>query len=327
MKIKAGAALLLILSCLAGIWSAQAQTVDPKQIVDQLFPAGLLTGPNSADLDKVSCFAVYDTLSNGTAHTIIAAYSNDFEGTVRAIQRQTDGTFKVLDEPSGFSFGGPHCSIDLADLDGDSVNEVRVSFASYRVATADWIFKWDGSHLKNLGPTSQSKSGKARSLLSLTDFVDVFHDGTLQVLSVSGSPSPDDGHFETPNFLYRLSDGGFVLSAPVTYIHTFSRTKGAPAQVSDSFDLFDGSTGPYVIRISNGDPKGNNRVSSADILINSTEVFGPNAFNQQVGTLSAPLTSLNASGNKVQVELQSAPGSQLTIVVEDHSPAFASGPQ
>jgi hypothetical protein len=326
MKIKAGAALILILSCWAGVWSAQAQTVDPQQIVNQLFPPSLLSPPGGALVDKTSCFVVYDRLPNGAPRTIIAAFSDGINGKVQAIQRQADGTYQVIDEPSNLKLGGPHCTADLADLDGDGVNEVRVSFASFRVGTSDWIFKWDGSHLHNIGPTSTSK-GSQRSLLCSTDFVDVLHDGTLQILSVGGDPSPEDGHLTHPNFLYHISEGSFVLSSPVVYVHTFSRDKGSPAQVNDSFDLFDGSTGPYVIRVSNGDSKGNNRASSADILINSTEVFGPSSFNQQVGTLSATLSGLNASGNKVQVELQSAPGSQLTIVVEDHSPAFASGPQ
>lgn len=326
MKTKGGTLFFLILSCLAGAGAAQAQST-PQQIVDQHFPASLLAGPDSANLDKVSCFVVFDTLSSGAPRTIIAAYSNDFEGTVQVLQVQSDGTFQVIDEPAGFSFGGTRCTIDLADVDGDGINEIRVSFGSFRPPTSDWIFKWDGSHLHNIGPTSQPRRGKQHSLLCSTDFVNLFQDGTLQIVSVSSSPSPDDGSIETPNFLYRLSGGVFVLSSPVAYVRTFTRQKGAPAPVSDSFDLFTGSTGPYVVRISNGDARGNNRVSSADVAINSAEIFGPSSFNQQVGTLSAPLNSLNARGNTVQVDLKSSPGSQITMVVEDHSAAFANGPQ
>jgi hypothetical protein len=228
--------------------------------VDQQFPQKLLSG-SVTNLDRVSCFTVFDSHPDRTPKTIIAAYANDFAGTVRVIQRQADGSYQVVDEPSGFDFGGPHCTVALKDVDGDGINEVRVSFASFHIATSDRIFKWDGAHLHNIGPTSQSSTGQLRSLLSLTDFVDVYHDGTLQMLSVSGSPAPDDGHFDAPNFLYKLVNGTYVLDAPNVYVQSFSRTTGVPAPHNGSFVLYDGSSGPYVLKVINGSPNGGRRIS------------------------------------------------------------------
>jgi hypothetical protein len=303
-----------------------AQAPSGQQIVDQQFPQNLFIG-DTTKLDRVSCFTVFDSLPDGTPKTIMAAYSNDFQGSVRAIQHQADGSYQVIDEPSGFDFGGPHCTVDLKDVDGDGINEVRVSFASFRVATSDWIFKWDGSHLRNIGPTSQSGSKKLRSLLSLTDFVDVYHDGTLQVLSVSGCPSPEDGHFDAPNFLYRLVSGTYVLDAPNLYVQSFVRKTGSPIPQTDSFDTFEGSSGPYVLKVINGLPNGGHRVSSAHVLLNGTEVIGPSKFDQQVGLITTMVNHLNPRSNQIQVQLEGAPDGEISIVVEDHSPQFATGPQ
>ncbi len=304
---------------------ASAQVIDPQQIVNQFFPQSLLAG-TTLDLDQVSCFAVFDFAATGVPNTIITAYSNDFDGLLRVIKRQGDGAYQVIDEVSKFSLGGPKCNVDLRDLDGDGVKEIRVSFDSFRVASADWLFQWNGSHLQNIGPITQPNRGKPRSLLSLTDFVDIYHDGTLQVLSVSGTPSPEDGHFDAPNFLYRLVNGTYVLDAPNLYLRDFSRGTRTPVVESDSFDTFDGSTGPYILKVINGAENGNDRVSSAHISVNGVEVIGPNAFNQRVGLITATVTNLVPRSNSIQVQLESAPGGQITVVIEDHSPEFAQGP-
>ena len=157
--------------------------------------------------------------------------------------------------------------------------------------------------------------------------MDVYHDGTLQVLSVSGSPSPDDGHFDAPNFLYRLVNGTYVLDGANLYVHSFSRTTDAPVPFSDSFDTFEGSSGPYVIKVVNGLATGVQRVSSVHVFINGTEIIAPNRFNQQAGVITATVNKLNPRGNGIQVQLEGAPGGQISVVVEDHSSQFATGPQ
>jgi hypothetical protein len=295
---------------------------DPKEIVAQLFPQQFIDKMSrpGAKLKKVVCFAVYDSTPSGSAKTIIAGYSDNYGGTVQVIQRNSDGTYRVVYEPSGMDFGGMRCHVDLADLDGDGQNEIRVAFSSARGNTGDWIFKWDGSQLIPLNPTAQLPNDRVRTTLVSTDFVDIYHDGTLQILSMGGSVSPVDGSIDQPNYLYRLSSGKYVLDTPVLFLEEFPRKTGIPETKSSYFDQYPGSVGPYVLKISNGDQSGKNRVSSGHILVNGVEFVGPNEFNQQVGVFTVPLSGLIARLNHVEVQLEGKPGGQVTVVVEDHTP-------
>src|SRR5436190_463944 len=66
----------------------------------------------------------------------------------------------------------------------------------------------------------------------------------------------------------------------------FSRTRQAPQRQTASFSMDPTVVhGPFRIKVTNGDPIGANRLSSARILLNGIQVFGPSDFNQQVGTL------------------------------------------
>jgi len=73
------------------------------------------------------------------------------------------------------------------------------------------------------------------------------------------------------------------------------------------------NAGSYTLCIINGDAAGNNRISSAVISINGIEVASPNEFNQQVGTITKPVT-LNKD-NLISVEVRSSPGSYITVTI------------
>jgi hypothetical protein len=90
----------------------------------------------------------------------------------------------------------------------------------------------------------------------------------------------------------------------------YNRTTGKPNSYTDTFTA-SGSIGGGKLIVENGDASGGNRVSSAVISLNGQQVFGPSAFNQNVGHLEAPINLLDA--NTLSVELRSKPGSYLTI--------------
>jgi len=90
----------------------------------------------------------------------------------------------------------------------------------------------------------------------------------------------------------------------------YNRTTGKPNAYTDTFTA-SGSIGGGKLIVENGDTSGNNRVSSAVISLNGKEIFGPSAFNQNVGHLEAPINLLDT--NTLTVELRSKPGSYLTI--------------
>jgi hypothetical protein len=103
-----------------------------------------------------------------------------------------------------------------------------------------------------------------------------------------------------------------------------TRTKGEPnvyvfTITSPDFEHFEA---PFVLHVQNGgdglapvegstDPE---EASSASIVVDGEEIFGPSDFSQQVSNLSAEITM--ADGSELTVWLASKPGSGLTIWVE-----------
>src|SRR5215813_6648173 len=107
----------------------------------------------------------------------------------------------------------------------------------------------------------------------------------------------------------------------------FTRLTGQPVNVVQTFSLPADAIAPFSIQIENGAPEGSNRVSSATIKLNGTDLFTPSDFNQNVSSLNKPITTLTAT-NTLEVKLTSAAGSYLTITITAtraaNQPALAS---
>jgi RHS repeat-associated protein len=91
----------------------------------------------------------------------------------------------------------------------------------------------------------------------------------------------------------------------------FNRTTGAPNEYTVQFALPAGAASPYTMHVVNGATNGSNRVSSATIKLNGSQILGPSDFNQQVGVIDRTVTLI--ANNVLYVRLASAPGSYLTI--------------
>jgi hypothetical protein len=91
----------------------------------------------------------------------------------------------------------------------------------------------------------------------------------------------------------------------------YVRTTGAPNQYTDTFAVPAWAVSPYTLHIQNGDPSGSNRISSATITINGTQVAGPSDFNQNVAGFDRTVTL--AVQTTLHVSLASKPGSFLII--------------
>ena len=100
---------------------------------------------------------------------------------------------------------------------------------------------------------------------------------------------------------------GSPVFGPVVY----QRDTAKPVVVDKNFSVT--NAGSYTLCIINGDAAGNNRISSAVISINGVEVVSPNEFNQQVGTITKPVT-LNKN-NLISVEVRSSTGSYITVTI------------
>ena len=304
-------------ACFAG-----AQThIDPAQVVDQFFPASFSDPRVSADyrLQNQECFAVYDQLPDGTPKTIMAGYVSGLESSISVIQRQPSGNYQVIYQPSGLTMDSAGCSVELHDVDGDGVQEVWYRFGGQR-GEGNWVFKWDGSQLVNIGPTSSNSRIGTWTQISNGMLLDVYHDGTQQILSTDATTGMPD----LPDRLYRLSNGQYVLDSTLVTAFTFSRATGKPQTDLWPFNVIGPSTGPYVLKITNGDRGGAHRVTSGHILMNGIQTFGPSDFSQQVEFLSAPLTNIQPGENTLSVELEGAPGSHLVVMIQDQTPKLQS---
>jgi RHS repeat-associated protein len=99
----------------------------------------------------------------------------------------------------------------------------------------------------------------------------------------------------------------------------FTRLTGQAVNVVQTFSLPADATAPFNILVQNGAPEGSNRVSSATIKLNGTDLYTPSDFNQNVSSLTKPVT-LTAT-NTLEVKLTSAAGSYLTITLTATRPA------
>jgi len=93
----------------------------------------------------------------------------------------------------------------------------------------------------------------------------------------------------------------------------YTRATGKPQTLTDTF-LNCEKAAQYQMVVTNGNPNGTNRVSSATILLNGTEVVGPSDLNQNVAEVMKPVAVVGT--NTLTTTLKSAPGSLLTIDVQ-----------
>ncbi len=107
-------------------------------------------------------------------------------------------------------------------------------------------------------------------------------------------------------FIATSSAFGSNVLGPKKYL----RTTGAPNVYTDTFHAAPGE-GRLIVK--NGDENGKHSVSSALVLVNGQQVFGPNDFNQQIDILETPVNL--AGDNSISIDLGGKPGSYLTIQV------------
>jgi len=98
-----------------------------------------------------------------------------------------------------------------------------------------------------------------------------------------------------------------VLFGPKSY----TRTAGPPNSFTDQFTLPAGATAPYTLHLVNGNANGTNRISSATVKLNGTQILGPSDFGQNVAVLDR--TVALQPNNTLEIRLTSAPGSVLTV--------------
>ncbi len=96
---------------------------------------------------------------------------------------------------------------------------------------------------------------------------------------------------------------------------TFVRTRGnAPTSYVAKFDVPGWVVAPFTMQVVNGNVFGRERVSSATVSLNGTEILGPSNINQGVAELD-PTVSPVAGENTLQVTVDGAPGSEISVAI------------
>ncbi|HQZ15946.1 MAG TPA: hypothetical protein PLD86_03635, partial [Vicinamibacteria bacterium] len=107
-----------------------------------------------------------------------------------------------------------------------------------------------------------------------------------------------------------------VCASPVFGPSRFTRTcdDHGPTVYNRTFALPAGASGPFTLRILNGDTQGRNKTTSAEVKVNGVEAVGESDFNNNVVTFTKTLPGLGAS-NQLYVRVKGAPGSTFTLEI------------
>ena len=112
-------------------------------------------------------------------------------------------------------------------------------------------------------------------------FIDVHHDGTLQMVSNGTEPRSIGSRLEHPDILLRLGPNGYQEDRPVLLAVTI-QARWDDFLRNQLFRLTEDSDGPYRIRFINGDAKGRNRATGAKVLLNGKVIATSAQINGSV---------------------------------------------
>jgi hypothetical protein len=122
-------------------------------------------------------------------------------------------------------------------------------------------------------------------------------------------------------FVLFLLLGLFVVESSAIEVavfapHSYLRTEGAKNIYTDEFSAIPGD-GKLIVTNGNycGDRRIEDSISSASIIVNGEQIFGPNDFNKHSYCLEACI-SLNEA-NTIVIELASKPDSYITVEVTE----------
>ena len=289
-----------------------AQTSDLQLVLDQFYPVDRLKPQTGAE--RQSCAAQLPGAANQPP-AILAGYTTRATGALRLLRRTSAGALEVaFDSPDTWSMPGSRCSIRLRDVDFDGQPEAFVNYQGVR-ASSGWVFKWDGTTLRNLTPT-ETVDGRLSSLLLDPALYDLDHQGPLELIAARAVERQVPGtRSRYPAYVYGLADAGFTVQGSVVAVVGY-RADVDPRSNLRSFRLIEDSTGPYRLRVVNGDRFGKHRVTGASIQVNEVPVLEPRDLTEAMAFASVTIPAL-AVQNHVTATLTGAADGTLLVLIED----------
>ena len=268
---------------------ARAQGPDLQPALDEFYPADRLKPATAAD--RQSCSAQLGAPGGGPARVLLAAYTTRTAGALRLLRRTEGGPYQVaFDSPDGWAMPGGRCAIRLRDVDFDGQPEAFVSFQSVRASTG-WIFKWDGTTLRNLTPT-ESIEGRVSSLLLDPPSTTSTTRAPLELIAARTVERQVPGtRSSSPAFVYGLTEAGFAVQGSVIAVIGYRADVDARSNLR-SFRLIEDSAAPYRLRVVNGDRFGKRRVTGATIQVNEVPVLEPRDLSDAMAFASVTIPQL-----------------------------------
>ena len=197
---------------------------------------------------------------------------------------------------------------------GRSAGTRRFSFSAAQLLAASvvwtllsggtvWMALDGGSEPPTLAPTDvtqASEAGESGSILPVTQVASSEYERAIASLE----------------FVLEQGRGRLNPQTVGRVVRMGSRTshrKSAASWARSSPD-FEHFMDPFVLKLRNGSEDGTNRISSATVVLDGAQLFGPSDFSQQVAELSALVTVTETS--ELSVRLTSKPRSHVTIWIE-----------
>jgi hypothetical protein len=313
-------AVIAVFTSAPGREGSAAQAIDPQQVVDQFYPQALIDRadppgtPGGIPLIRKSAFVVLEQLP-GVPRTILACYSNGADGAIRVIRRSNE-VYGVVYEPTLLDLGGRDCRVKIYDplVLGSPV--LGVSFQGISTYSADWFFRWDGTSLVILGPTTNEPGGTKTTPFNNASLLDLSHTGSWVIINpVCARPPVGDENCIAAD-VYRLSEQNmYVMDRTLLSLEPFGQSSSQPQTREVIFDLPSGTQGPYRMTVVNGERGGGYRTASGTIVLNGQTVVNSGQLNLQAEFVTVNV-DLQAKENNMQVTLANRQGAQVWVYVE-----------
>jgi hypothetical protein len=287
------------------------QSPSDQAAVDSLYPTARLH-PEVAS-DRHSCYQVAAVGTDGSSTRLVAAYTDTEDAVLRILDRNPSGAFDVsYDSPVSLAMGGIDCRIQLRDIDGDGTNDVFVTLTAERGSTG-WVFRAVGTSLENVTPLGGTIED-GYSKLKVASLVDLYHDGSLQVATIGAQPDVPGGRVSVLPKVYKFVGPALVVDSPVLLVDSF-QVNAASLLNSSVFNLPEGASGSYVLRITNGVRGGQRRATGISVSINDVPLAGTDALTTDTEFLDIPISIPLADENDITVTLSGAQDATALVVI------------
>ena len=173
--------------------------------------------------------------------------------------------------------------------------------------------------MTNITPT-RVISGTRGSDICANSPIDLTHTGPLKIVcsNISGSLAVDEAA-ERPMDVYELTGPTYQVTSHLLTVWPFEIRGNPETQVAHFRKSVD-STGPYILRVINGDRTGSNRVSSGTITLNNVIIVEPSQLSAGTEFIEISIESVPIL-NVLKAELGGTAGAKILITVTDRSGA------